>query len=585
MVQICLLQLVGKKLYSGDGMDCAIDPNDNNIMYVSTYRGSFYKSSNGGNYFRDFLNPNVTGEDGEWVTPFAIDPSNPGTVYAGFSELWRNTNYGGMSNWTKVSNFNLSSKIDFIAVAPSNSNYIYLAVDGVVKFTSDGGTTWNQLFVASRFVTSIAVNPTDPTKIWVSLSGFSPSEKVYYYNGTKLINMSGNLPNAPVNTIAYQKDSPDRVYIGTDIGIYYADHLSNIWTNYSGEVLPNLIVSEIEIYSASNPPKLRAATYGRGIWEANSFIENNPPIPLYHNGQIIADFDTFHLCYGNYIEISAADSYSNYVWNDGTTNKTIKISEPGLYSVKATNGSGDSKSSCIQIIVDYPNQIAITNKVANAFCIGDTVELTASLGFGTYNWSTGATSRKISISQSGTYYVIGKQDSPCFSYSDTLNIVFYPYPEKPIITKDGLVLSTQEATKYQWYLNGVILKNDTNRTFNIKNIGSYQVEIKNEGLCAALSDTFVVTKEMGITESDLNDVSVYPNPSTGDFNLKINGSNSQSLEYTITNSLGAELLNYTGVITQDNFKQSIYLSSYVSGVYFLKLKIGNNSRIIKLIKK
>lgn len=571
-----------KKLNSGDGMDCAIDPKNDNIMYCSQYNGSFFRTLNGGNSVDYCLGPYITGENGDWVTPFAVDPNVNKRVYAGYTNLWRNDNNGSSSDWKAVSNFGSSGRIDVISIAPSNSNYIYLAIDGIIKFTPNGGTTWNTLFVAPRFVTSITVDPNDPVKFWIGLSGFSPSEKVYYYDGTKLINLSGNLPNVPVNTIICQKNTPNRVYVGTDAGVYYSDYLSNIWTEYSGSNLPNIIVNELEIFYGSTTPKLRAATYGRGIWETQVLTTTNNPVPLSYNGTALVGLDSFKFCKGDFIEVKAGDGFSNYVWSDGTLGQTIKISNAGVYSVSATNDAGNTKSSSFEVFVEYANPIAITNKVNSVYCIGDTVELTATLGFNEYKWSTGETARKIKVSNSCQVYVIGKKDTPCPSYSDTLNIVFNPYPEKPVITIDNKVLSTQTAAHYQWYLDGALLKNDTNQTLNVKNIGKYTVEIKNEFLCSMMSDTFLVTEDMGI---DDNNIGVYPNPSSGEFNLNISGYDSQSIEFTVTNTLGSEIMNYSGVINEETFKKAIMLNSYPSGIYFLNLKVGDNRQIIKLIKQ
>ena len=65
--------------------------------------------------------------------------------------------------------------------------------------------------------------------------------------------------------MVYEDNSNDRLYIGTDIGIYYTDNSKTDWVPYS-DGLPNVVIDELEIQYSSS--KLRAATYGRGIWEA-----------------------------------------------------------------------------------------------------------------------------------------------------------------------------------------------------------------------------------------------------------------------------------------------------------------------------
>ena len=78
------------------------------------------------------------------------------------------------------------------------------------------------------------------------------------------------MPNLPVNCILFQSYSKDDLYIGTDIGVYHKDSTMNEWQIYNTG-LPFVSVRELEIQY--NVGKLRAATFGRGVWESdlNSF--------------------------------------------------------------------------------------------------------------------------------------------------------------------------------------------------------------------------------------------------------------------------------------------------------------------------
>ena len=98
---------------------------------------------------------------------------------------------------------------------------------------------------------------------------------------------------------------------------------------------------------------------------------------------------------------------------------------------------------------------AITAKVvANApACIGDTIELTATMGFKSYLWSTGETEQKIKVFQSGNFAVMGSKGTECNSYSDTLKIVFSEKPPKPVFVAHGSRLLADSIAGYQWYLN------------------------------------------------------------------------------------------------------------------------------------
>jgi hypothetical protein len=84
--------------------------------------------------------------------------------------------------------------------------------------------------------------------------------------GTSWFDMSDGLPEIPVNCIVHQNGTNDALYVGTDVGVYYRNGSMSQWEPYFEE-LPNVQVNWLEInYSVG---KLRAATWGRGLWEAD----------------------------------------------------------------------------------------------------------------------------------------------------------------------------------------------------------------------------------------------------------------------------------------------------------------------------
>ena len=255
----------------GDGMDNGIDPDNNQIMYASVYYGDFSKSTNGGNTFFS-MNSLTAAGSGNWVTPFLIDPTNSNIIYAGFDQLWRSNNKGNTWNATSA-NVIGNGNIDAIAVAPSNNQIIYVSIDENLYRSANNGSNWNlvsQGMPGTSHITGITVSNIDANHIWVSRSSYAPNHKVFESTdgGQTWLNRTGNLPNLPVNCIVYQNNSLDAVYIGTDVGVYYRDATLNDWTPYMLG-LPNVIVKDLEIYYAGN--KIRAGTYGRGIWEASLY--------------------------------------------------------------------------------------------------------------------------------------------------------------------------------------------------------------------------------------------------------------------------------------------------------------------------
>ena len=103
--------------------------------------------------------------------------------------------------------------------------------------------------------------------------------------GTTWTNYSGTgLPNVAANCIAYEPGSANGVYIGTDAGVYYRDDNQTDWIDFS-DGLPFLRVMELEINT--NVGRLRAATYGRSMWESDLFDSDPCPTDLVLTGTVV----------------------------------------------------------------------------------------------------------------------------------------------------------------------------------------------------------------------------------------------------------------------------------------------------------
>ena len=254
------------KVRGGDGMEAIIDHSDDNTMYASLYYGRIYRTTNNGADWTN-ITDNLSGT-GAWVTPYVQDPNNKNTLYVGYANLYKSINRG--DTWTEIGDFS-HTKLNALAVAPSNSDYIYAASYYNLYYTDDGGNTWNNITGSiPTSISYIAIHPTNPEKVYVTTSNYVSGNKVYQTNdaGNNWTNISGNLPNIPANTIVYEKNSPEGIYVGTDAGVYYRDSTMGDWVAYS-DGLPNVIVNELEINYQSG--LLRAATYGRGLWESHLY--------------------------------------------------------------------------------------------------------------------------------------------------------------------------------------------------------------------------------------------------------------------------------------------------------------------------
>jgi hypothetical protein len=213
--------------------------------------------------------------------PFTMDPLDSSVLYVGYDRLYRSGNRG--DTWTDITGVvSGGSNITAIAVAPSNSGVVYVGLrNGRVFRVAGSGATWTATDVSTAplpagQISDIAVDPTDPNKVYVTTSDLLFSEGSesfaadHVYRGaigspSTWISVSTGLSQAnPVNSIVIDPDYPQTLFIGADVGIFRSDHGGTSWAVWD-QGLPNCSVQDLSFFAPQR--LLRAATHGRSIWE------------------------------------------------------------------------------------------------------------------------------------------------------------------------------------------------------------------------------------------------------------------------------------------------------------------------------
>ena len=96
--------------------------------------------------------------------------------------------------------------------------------------------------------------------------------------GADWTDISGNLPDAPINAFAVDNNYPNRLYLGSDVGMYVSFDTGQSW-EVLGEGLPVLPIGDIKIHPTEN--YLVAGTYGRSMYKIDlnliTDVENDQP--------------------------------------------------------------------------------------------------------------------------------------------------------------------------------------------------------------------------------------------------------------------------------------------------------------------
>jgi uncharacterized protein (TIGR03437 family) len=153
------------------------------------------------------------------INGFAIDPSNPATVYcAPLSEVFKTTDGGG--NWTPADlGLPTSVSILSIVVDPTNATTVYAGTSvGTVFKSLDGGGSWTGLNtnLPNVWIQALAVNPGNPSTLYAgaNLSGVFISHD----GGASWAQANSGLTNLSVLSLALDPAVPATIYAGTDGG-------------------------------------------------------------------------------------------------------------------------------------------------------------------------------------------------------------------------------------------------------------------------------------------------------------------------------------------------------------------------------
>jgi hypothetical protein len=281
----------------GDGGHALIDQNAVNTTTVTMYH-TYFNQSNAKGYAR--ATTSATATDNGWVfygcgfagsipngmvcsgptlfyAPMTLGGGNPNTLYFGADRLYRSSDSG--VTVTTVSQL-FTSAISAVGVSKTNDNVRIVGLtNGTVFRTSTGANPLTNVTPptsVARGVGRIVVDPNDVNTAYVTYTGFSVPAGEHIWKTTTLSSFgedalptwvsSGNgIPDVPVNAIAVDPTDSNRVFAGTDIGVYVSLDGGANWVPF-GSGLPRVAVFDLAITNVA-PRQVRIATHGRGMWQ------------------------------------------------------------------------------------------------------------------------------------------------------------------------------------------------------------------------------------------------------------------------------------------------------------------------------
>lgn len=271
---------IWQNLLGGDGGYTAVDTRPSaadNVLFAAFTNLSIQKSTNNGVTFFDAIN-GISGDGGfAFISPLHMNPGNRQHLWAGGFYIWRTINQA--TSWTRASGITPGlGSVSAIASSEADTNKVVFGMDdGYIGFNTAALTAtttafWQFTRPRIETVTSLAYDPLNSNTVWATYGTFSgPSVYRSTNSGATWTAVPGTgantLPAVPALTVVVDPTDSNRVYVGTDIGVFTTiDGGANWYKEVTG--FANVSVEWLAI-NTTGTRRLYAFTHGRGAWRVN----------------------------------------------------------------------------------------------------------------------------------------------------------------------------------------------------------------------------------------------------------------------------------------------------------------------------
>ena len=608
------------EFYGADGMEGLIHPLNDDWMVGSLQYGGRRRTKDGG-ITQDGVSPSGQSGSGNggWEAPIAYDPNNQMTLYNFGTAIYKSNNFG--SSWDSVGTPGvITGTISQAAIAENNSDIIVISKGSSIEKSIDGGVSFTSIMsnLPGYSIEDIAFDPKNDDVIIVVYGRYqNDGEKVFITinGGTSWTNITYNLADMPIRSVVIDHSDASNIYLGAEIGVYTKPMNSTSWSLYNSD-LPNTTIEELEIVYGSNTVK--AATWGRGLWEYSLVGRNDYPAivttkitdqPTDEYPQFGEDqFVTSKISYDNtlssvYLEWSANTPIFGNVINMSNTIDSTWVSDTALpnqavgtkmfFKVFAVGNNGDTtetykfmytvKPGCISsgtmsfqgnvTLVDFNTINNATGKTApytdyystisTNLTVGRSYDLTVNLNTDNGNYTYYSTTW-IDWNNDGDF----ADTNETYQLGSAQNVTDGPTDLSPLNIEVPL-----DAFIGKIRMRVVCLYNQVQTD---PCATGYDGEVEDYGLVVE-----AIPNPAGINDLETTLVEIFPNPTSNNFTIKLNQEYS-TVAVELLNSLGQNILSKK-IENSDLIK--VNTESIAKGVYFLKLYVNGNKSVHKIIKK
>jgi len=464
------------------------------------------------------------------VSPVIISPEGPTTFCPGGNVSLTSspgTNYLWSNNSTTSSiTANTSGSYSVTVTHPSGCTSVSAPVQVTVMNNPQATISSNGATSICNGNPSTLISSTGATRLWsngattASITVNTPgtySVTITQANGCTSTSTPINVTAETINTPVISLVGVSTICPGQATSIHSSSSgvLSYRWSN--GATSPNINVTAGGNYSLS----VTGAGGCTAVSNLVSVTQLSAPPPLISSSNSV-------LCNGNPVNLSVPGAFniSSYQWSTGANSSSITTTTPGSYNITVTYGNGCSATgSGINIAARTAQKpLVLTNGNDTLLCPGESITLTSSITGNGYNWSNGATTRSITVSNPAQFYVEVTDTYGCTGTSDLRTITGAPAPEFDVSASGPLSFCAgqsvifdalnSDAISYVWFKDGLPVSSGIDARYPVSSAGSYKL-MGVLGKCTSTSIEFKVSVVPCWDMTDATDqlrLSAYPNP-------------------------------------------------------------------------
>lgn len=348
-----------------------------------------------------------------------------------------------------------------------------------------------------------------------------------------------------------------------------------------------------------DPDNLPAGSYSGTVTDVNGCTATIPSITVPENSQLVASASVVDVaCYGDSSAMitavtSGGKAPYQVTWNTGVTNDSLTSISTGTYSATIIDNKGCETS--IQATVTQPDSLRIVDQsVIAANCIDSedgkiTLSLAGGIGPYSYFWDHGDTVASPDGLAVGSYSGYALDSNNCFiqfpqfeiTYSDSIPEAGFGVGMAG--AQVGFKDSSVRAASYFWDFGDSTTSTDPQPGHLYTTNGLYMVTQIVSNPCG--SDT--IMKEVNIISASLEEewkesMSLYPNPSQGNFRIELTNSWSGPATIAVYNIGGQEVWSSNARLSPGAGIEVDLPQTLAKGLYLVAVKQGEKLLMRKL---